>query len=543
MPASPDAAPPGRRPARCATLLALALLALQAAWVLTVPPFRGIDEFDHAYRAAAVAHGQLVPSERPVEVGRGEYVEVPATLVAAATEVCETYAYTGPDNCRAARTLPDGYVEVASAAARYNPAFYWLIGLPSSSFDGAAYVYALRSAAALLCASLVWCAGYALSVGSRSGWPFLGLAVAATPVLVYSTSLGAPNGVEMCAGLALWSALLALRRSWLTRRQEQVLLLMAGAAACALVTTRLLGPAWLVAVLVTAAPLLGRQRAAEIIRAHRRTTLLGAAAVTTATGAAAWWTLLARPNALTGGDAAAEVGQADPLRDSLAQLPLWVLQSVAAFPTRSEPAPAYVYAAGLAALGLVGVLVLRRVPGAARWWLLGATVVWLGMQLAVGLVTYQHLGGAWQGRYALPFAVGIPVAAGALAERYAATGPPRLVTAVVVAMVGSAHAVSTLAVLRAELRSSPLAGDPAWVAAPAWLLLALTVLAVGLGSLAASPPQAPVMSRRSGSGRQAAALAATQPSSAARALPLSRDSAACSIPAASASSGSSEPPR
>ena len=66
MAASRDAAPRGRRPVRQATLLALALLALQASWVLTVPPFRGIDEFDHAYRAAAVAHGQLVPSSRPV---------------------------------------------------------------------------------------------------------------------------------------------------------------------------------------------------------------------------------------------------------------------------------------------------------------------------------------------------------------------------------------------------------------------------------------------------------------------------------------------
>ena len=487
MAASLDAAPRGRRPVRQATLLAFALLALQVAWVLTVPPFRGIDEFDHAYRAAAVAEGQVLPSDRPVVDGRGEYVAVPPSLVTAATEVCEYYEYTGHDNCHAARTLPGGLVEVASAAARYNPAFYAIVGTAAAAFDGAAKVYALRLAAALLCAVLVGCAGYALSAGTRSSWPFLGLAVAATPVFAYSTALGAPNGVEMCAGLALWSAFLGLRARWLTATQERALLGVAVVAASVLVTTRLLGPLWLGAVVVAAAALLGRHRLVELVRAHRRTTAVGASVVAAATGAAVWWTLGARPNSLASGDAVTDLGVPDPVRSSVADLPLWVLQSVAAFPTRSEPAPPFVYAAGLAALALVAVMALRRVPAGWRWWLAGVTTLWLAVQLAISLATYQQLGPAWQGRYALPFAVGIPVAACALAERYAGSGPPRLVAGVIVAMVAGAHAVSTVDVLRRELGTSPLAGDPAWVAGPPWLLVLLTLVAVGLGLLAARP--------------------------------------------------------
>ena len=482
-----DAVPRGRRPVRQATLLALALLALQAAWVLTVPPFRGIDEFDHVYRAAAVAHGQVMPSERPVTDGRGDYVEVPSTLVTAATAVCESYLYTGPDNCRAARELSGGYVEVASAAARYHPAFYWLVGTASSAFEGAPRVYAMRVAGALLCAVLVACAAYALGLGSRSRWPLLGLGVAATPVFVYSTSLGAPNGIEMCAGLALWCAVIGLGGTRLTRRDERWLLLLAAAAGSVLVTTRLLGPVWFVAVVVAAAPLLGRERLRSLLARHRRTCAASVAAVAAAAGAAAWWTVVARPNSLSGGDARPHLDLPDPVRTSLGDVPLWVLQSVAAFPTRSEPAPSVVYAAGLAALGLVGVMVVRRVPARWRWWLAGTTALWVGMQLAVALATYQHLGPAWQGRYALPFAIGIPVAACALVARYADAGPPRPVAGVVVAMVAGAHAVSTVDVLRGELRSSPLSGDPAWVAAPAWLLVVLTLVGVGLGVLAARP--------------------------------------------------------
>jgi len=33
---------------RVAVLVLLGSLALQAAWIASVPPFRGIDEFDHA---------------------------------------------------------------------------------------------------------------------------------------------------------------------------------------------------------------------------------------------------------------------------------------------------------------------------------------------------------------------------------------------------------------------------------------------------------------------------------------------------------------
>src|SRR3954451_20163679 len=120
MAASRDAVPPGRRPAARATLLALSLLALQVAWILTVPPFRGIDEFDHAYRAAAVAHGQWLPRASASVHGHGDYVEVPPALVRAAEPICASYTYTNHDNCQGADRV-GSYVEVASGAARYNP--------------------------------------------------------------------------------------------------------------------------------------------------------------------------------------------------------------------------------------------------------------------------------------------------------------------------------------------------------------------------------------------------------------------------------------
>jgi hypothetical protein len=462
------------RPVLRASLLAAAVLLVQFAWILTLPPFQGIDEFDHAYRAAAVAHGQLLPSSRPVVDGRGDYVEVPAALVDAARRVCESYDYTGPDNCNPASRLSNGYVEVASAAARYNPVFYWVVGTPASLFSGSAFDYALRVVAALLCAAFVWCAGYALTVGFRTAWPLLGAALGMTPVLTYSMSLGAPNGVEMASGFALWSALLALRESRNPPRLERRLIALAAGSASVLATTRLLGPVWLLLLLLLALPFVGRDRLRGLVRRHRWPAGLGAALVLTALAAALLWTKVASPNSLAHEP---DVGGHHPLTNALELVPLWIMQSIAAFPTRSEPAPTSVYAAVLLAAFLVLAAVARWVP--RRWWgVLGvAVLVWLGAQVAITAATYEQLGAVWQGRYALPLGVGIPVLLGALAERHRQSGPPRALLAGVVALLTVAQAVSTAYVLMRVGTD----GSGSWVTTP----LVLVVVLAGMLLLAA----------------------------------------------------------
>ena len=153
---------------------------LQAAWILTVPPFRGIDEFDHAFRAAAVARGEWVAGEA-AEDGRGQLVTVPRSLVEAAHGQCVALSYTGPDNCSPVESVSDGNVTVASAAASYHPAFYWVIGTAALPFDGAASLYAMRIATALL--SLLFIGLAAWSVAKLPGrWPLAGLVLALTPV-------------------------------------------------------------------------------------------------------------------------------------------------------------------------------------------------------------------------------------------------------------------------------------------------------------------------------------------------------------------------
>ena len=133
-----------RQALRVAALFLLGTLLAQTAWILAVPPYRGSDEFDHVYRAGSVASGYWRPDWRHPADGRGDLIPTPRGLVEDGSAVCSSYDYVGPDNCRPVESLDGGLVTVASAAARYNPAFYWLIGKPAMVTDGVTALYVMR---------------------------------------------------------------------------------------------------------------------------------------------------------------------------------------------------------------------------------------------------------------------------------------------------------------------------------------------------------------------------------------------------------------
>ena len=106
---------------RFSLLVFAGLAVLQAAWIVTMPPFRGIDEFDHVFRAVGVADGQWRLSVDTPE-GRGLLVTVPSDVVEAASPQCDALKYTGRDNCFPVEELPGGRVSISTAAGAYHPA-------------------------------------------------------------------------------------------------------------------------------------------------------------------------------------------------------------------------------------------------------------------------------------------------------------------------------------------------------------------------------------------------------------------------------------
>ena len=252
---------PKRVPTRIAAGL-VGVTLLQLAWIISTPPFRGIDEFDHAFRAASVARGQWVAND-PAKNGRGDLIRVPADLVNAASPQCEKLKYPGPDNCNAVRVFSDGTVSVASAASRYNPWFYWVVGTPARMATAADSLQVMRLAAAVLCGAFIGLSAWCISRWRAPNWGGPALLLSLTPVLVYSSVLPAPNGLEMVAGLSLWCALLGLREVPV-ESQAKPMLLAAMPGTLVLGTVRYLGPAFLLGIVICAAAFVGRERLRSI---------------------------------------------------------------------------------------------------------------------------------------------------------------------------------------------------------------------------------------------------------------------------------------
>lgn len=462
-------------PARVASAFMTGILLLQVAWTAAVPPYRGSDEFDHVYRAASVALGYWKPDPVQARDGRGALTPVPRALVTDGTPVCSKYKYTGHDNCNPVEDLGGGLVTVASAATLYNPVYYWVIGTPARVVEGVWSLYVMRSVASLLCLMLLWLAAWVTATWSRTRWPLASLMLALTPVAIYSTVVPAANGLEIAAALCLWQALLGLATP--TGRAHAARLVVVGAAASAvLLEVRILGPLWWLIALGTTAVALGPLLLGRSLLADRRVAAgaLIVAGIAGATGIT--WTLRSRQaTALE----AAQPTFEDPWLPSLEQIPLWVFQSVAAFPVRNEQAPTVVYAAGLVTLlGFVG-LGLHFADTRLRLTTGLLVLASLGIPLVITLQTILTSGPIWQGRYTLPVASGIILVAGLALERadfrHRLGGPVLVAFGLCVLVM---HLVSVVSVHSKELATSPLAGDDRWLTMPPWLVGAIATAGV-----------------------------------------------------------------
>jgi len=323
----------------------------------------------------------------------------------------------------------------------------------------------MRIVSAALCLLFIGLAAWS-ATRIRSRWPLAGLVVAASPVLVYSTTIVAPNGLEMAAALALWTSLLAMIRE---PRSPDVRVLAGIATAAAVVecTLRMLGPLF-VALTVACVVVSNVSASRQVWRERRRLVIGGALAVMIAAAGGAAWVLAngqtgAPPGPPGGGDVDG------------AQVVVWNLQTIAAFPRRGEAGAPVIYPVILILVGaVVGTAVLRSGQGVRR--AIGlATALTLVLPLALTFATMDGRGVIWQGRYLLPFSVGV-VLLSAFALGRGSSLRPRLIF-IVYAAVGLIVGISAclLKIRREELAAGT---EEAWHVPPAILLVALTVLAI-----------------------------------------------------------------
>ncbi len=467
----------------------LGLLGLMIAWTLAVPPFRGSDEFDHVYRASAVARGSWLPDPSDATRGTGAWVDVPRDLVDAARPECQRLPYTDDDDCVGTGT--GGTVRVASGAGRYNPVFYAVVGTAALPFDGTTALYVMRGVTVLICWLLFLACVAVTRRWATTAWGYVGLALACPPVLVYSSSVVAPNGVEMMAALLLWSSLVACLAG--PAPPSRWLLGAVALSGVVLVTLRSLGPLWclliLVSVLAICPPVAGRLR--DLARRPAAWVAAGAVAIATV-GSVAWIAAMGSLRLDTGGRPEVPLGYWDRVGKVVGDVPVTVLQSIAAFPFRDQSAHPVIYPCWLLLAGGLVVLALRRGENRLRAGLLATIAAAIVVPTLIQVATYNEFGSVWQGRYGLPYAIGIAVVAAHAIDRTRRPGPTELLLVGTLILFVIAQATGPVTVLLDEIRESPLAHSAAWPRPPVWLMGLLAALASGamwLGACAQRPDE------------------------------------------------------
>lgn len=465
----------GREPTpRGIKWMAGGLLVLQFIWILAVPPFRGSDEFDHVYKAAAVARGDWLPEPSSATRGTGAWVEVPADLVAAARPQCESLEYTDNDDC--VGTKSGDHVRIASGAGRYHPLFYALVGVPALPFTGTSALYVMRAATALLCWLLFCCALVAVNGWRRGSWTTTGIAVASTPVLVYSSAVVAPNGVELMAALAFWCAGIGVTHGPAESAFKKQLLI-AALSASILVTTRSLGPLWLLLItmtLVLVAPS-PRRVARDLLRSAQFLIVclvVGAVSLMSVAYILAMGSLdvsepLTKPYSV--GHRIQIVSQ---------DVILWILQSIAAFPLRDEPAHPVVYACYVIIFVALTVVTLRLARGRTRAAFLVCIVVGSLVPFIIAVSTFNDHPRVWQGRYGMPYSLGIPILAGYAIDLHRRRVPD-LMRSLGLILFAIAHALSPAYVTH-NLLSHPASRASHWAEPPVAVVAATAAIGAAL---------------------------------------------------------------
>ncbi|GAA2379922.1 DUF2142 domain-containing protein [Dactylosporangium salmoneum] len=455
--------PPPERPPRPWLHLA-AFFLVAAAWALALPANGTYDEKDHIARAYAVLTGQLTPSHTVVD--RRDDVKpaflVPASLLPPNANVDCPWS-PRPARSAACQHWSADHTRVLtpSGAARYSPAYYLLVGAPLVAAPDLTGIVLSRLLSALAAAALLAGAvGAALRLGSRL--LAVGVALVSTPMTADLAGSVNPNGLEIAAGVAACSALLALVRApddRLDDRAARRLLTLTAVASLVLLTVRQLGPALLALIVLACAALARPGRLRALLRRP-----------------AAWWTVAA-----WGAGLAVSVGwweysgltqvaavprdaqHLPPARITWLlttwRIPFYLKQLVGQFGYgETSPPPLTV----IAWYALLAAVVLPCLWYGTRRLLLataGLGAGCLALLVALELHYLPVIGWFAHGRYAMPAAAGVVLcaaSAGQFERHLAARLRLRRYCTTLVTAAGALH-VFTLAFVMTRFRAGPVA--------------------------------------------------------------------------------------
>jgi hypothetical protein len=242
---------------------------MATAWALALPVEGNTDEIAHAERAYALATGQWLGHQSHAIYNRpGALFTVPESLVPWNGECMFHPSVDASCQQWTSSTKP---VTANSWTGRYSPLYYLPVGLPMRWWPNETGVIAGRVVSAAMNAALL---ATATTLAALAGSRLLILAVlaAATPSALNLAGAVNPNGLEISAGILLWTCVVVmLCRQDERYRQDETDTIgarnhrirraadWAAIAGFILLTTRTLGPVWCAATPALAAVLTNRK--------------------------------------------------------------------------------------------------------------------------------------------------------------------------------------------------------------------------------------------------------------------------------------------
>lgn len=417
------------------------LVIVVGCWIVGSPRNAGPDEESHLVYSAALVRGERSGVADPFDSSIRRF-EVPG-MVGRPSASCWALQPYVPVTCATNVRLDDEPVMAATTSTGYAPYAFLLPGLASYSGWPQGYAYLARGLDALVPLALV--AG-ALRVARRRSAAFAAaVLVALTPIAWFSIGVVNPSSTAIAGGLALWVGLLSphdRRASLLTaagwaallvaRRDGPLWATLTVVAVAALTARRpseqwrLLGPVARWAVLPAAllplwAPIQNHDRGLNLVLA------LSPVALVAVEAWMRWWPAHTRRRqrwaAVAGAVLLGTIGvvvaararpggfEASVLRLIVSNTGEHLRQLVGVLGWLDAPVPTSAVLLWWAAVGGFAAVAWLERPRAA---LVGAAV----LLVAVGTAWMLELGqGAdyghyWQGRYSMPFAVGIVLVLG-----------------------------------------------------------------------------------------------------------------------------------
>jgi hypothetical protein len=394
---------------------------LGALWALASPLFSVPDEPAHAVYAAGAVRGEVW------EPGKGHdtKVEVPADLEQASRiPQCFAFRPDQPAGCGGAYLDEPGTAEIATSAGRYPPVYYVYAGLGTVVSDGATAVYLMRALTAVAVGALLASATCSVLEQRRRTATLLGLGLSATPMLFFFAGAINPQAPEIAASILLWVSGAALLQTLREDPRQRLRLTAAPLrrVVTAVVVLSLARPLSLLWIALIVACLLVALATGPALRALLSSGAfrLGAALSLVTGGFTLFW-VIARDSLLQQDvPIYADLPLHSAVLISMEKSDNEFREMIGVFGWRDTDSPGVVYVVFTV---LLGVLLLMSLNRATARQLLAVATLAAGVVLlppVLELREYQSSAFAWQGRYTLPIAVGVPLLLGFLADQRSA---------------------------------------------------------------------------------------------------------------------------